>query len=317
MNAVKGICCALLLLLQVGCQSWVKPLGWAGTVQIPKPMGYEDLRLPRLAPDGVGMAVFGIVSPKLPIGHMHSWSEDDKDWKALDVKGDLYAVSEAEWDPEGTRLLFGDTANTWIYDRSTEVLDSIDKQGRKSVVVWGPDAHQITEFVLGSSELDPEQSTRVGYTSLPKADLEYFFDLDGGVLYTGMDWSPDGQKLLVSFHGEDYQNDSSDIFLYDRTTKTLQSIAATDADESGPKWSPDGNWFVYILNPSGADNTELVFASLDTACTIRQTVDSGLMDVSWGHPDLLLVLHRNALYRVDLQLAFGFGQDTIGDHCPN
>lgn len=181
----------------------------------------------------------------------------------------------------------------------------------------GPDAHQITEFVLGSSELDPEQSTRVGYTSLPKADLEYFFDLDGGVLYTGMDWSPDGQKLLVSFHGEDYQNDSSDIFLYDRTTKTLQSIAATDADESGPKWSPDGNWFVYVLNPSGADNTELVFASLDTACTIRQTVDSGLMDVSWGHPDLLLVLHRNALYRVDLQLAFGFGQDTIGDHCPN
>jgi Tol biopolymer transport system component len=61
------------------------------------------------------------------------------------------------------------------------------------------------------------------------------------------DFSPDGKKVV--FAG--LQGAVGDLFVLDLDTKQITNITKDNFADSGPTWSPDGKYIVYVARVSG------------------------------------------------------------------
>jgi len=72
----------------------------------------------------------------------------------------------------------------------------------------------------------------------------------GAFTVNGWDWSPDGASIVFAHVPSTLANDwtRSDISIVDAGTAVVKPFAATKAAESGPLYSPDGQWIAYNVS---------------------------------------------------------------------
>lgn len=302
---------------QTGCV-W-RPLPWAGAVAVPEPFGLPYPRLPALSQNGKYLAILASLEGDDNRGHVAIWDiENQQEWSIIDREKDAEFVFELDWNASSTQLLY-DGADGLVFHTPASgdaTYVSVPERGSTSAI-FGPGEDQYTRYILVPKNSDPDIVDRVSIFDLGDVSEDRLFPLDRGRpnAYQGMDWSPDGTRLLVSFVGDDSKSGSYDIFLYDQTTREFGPLVASSEDESQPHWSSDGQWFVYLVSDYGETSSALVISSVDATCVIREPVDSLLMDVDWGPGNQLAVVYANQVYLVDIQQAFGFGLDDVANHC--
>ena len=145
--------------------------------------------------------------------------------------------------PDGTRVLLGvaDSAeHVWSYDLNAGTLTQLTFEAANRSPIWSPDGKRVTFasnrhgplnlFVVPASADGPTER-------LTTADA----------LQLAGSWSPDGETLALM---EQHPTTGRDVWLMRRSGERT-AVANSVADESAPRFSPDGRWLAYVSNESG------------------------------------------------------------------
>ena len=145
--------------------------------------------------------------------------------------------------PDGTKVLLGvsDKAeHVWSYDLNAGTLTQLTFEAANRSPIWSPDGRRVT-FASnrnGALNLFVVPANADGPTErLTTADA---LQLPGS-------WAPDGEWLAFM---EQHPTTGRDIWLRRRTGERI-AFANSSADESAPRFSPDGRWIAYVSNESG------------------------------------------------------------------
>jgi len=154
--------------------------------------------------------------------------------------------------PDGENLIFisnknvirigyflADIDNKEITDRLSNVIRGPDIDAYsflESAGTWNPNGRQyaLTVFSKGKNKIEIvnlEDERVVKKVAL--GDLEAF---------NNPDWSPDGDKILVS----GLKNGNSDLYVFDIETEELEQLTDDKYSDMQPSWSPDGSKIVFI-----------------------------------------------------------------------
>jgi TolB protein len=122
-------------------------------------------------------------------------------------------------------------------------------------------------------------------------------------------WSPDGREILFM---RDDSGSENDIATIRPDGSNLQTLTATDTDEEGPDWSPDGKRIVFQWNaPAHAEDYEVYVMLRDgSSLPTRLTMTEGFTPV-WS-PDGRQILFSNnprPRRRGDVPQLFTMGAD--------
>src|SRR5687768_600371 len=141
--------------------------------------------------------------------------------------------------PDGRRLAYGAfgagrrTSDLWMIDLTDGTDDSNDPQ-------WSPDGATIAYSASAPGGKDLLLRKLGGHESSVLATRQ-------GTQFPS-DWLRDGSALLVT---EDAGPDRHDILVQPTDGSTPSAYAATSADETAARISPDGRWVAYTSDQSG------------------------------------------------------------------
>jgi Tol biopolymer transport system component len=136
----------------------------------------------------------------------------------------------------------GDSPNIFLYDIAANSLKQLTTEANNAMPIWTPDGKRIA---FRSTKAGPwnvfwksadgsgnaEQLTNNQYLSEPTS------------------WSPDGKLLAFSQQNTVTRRDIW-VVQMDGERKPMPLIE-TPADESVPRFSPDGHWLAYVSDESG------------------------------------------------------------------
>lgn len=136
-----------------------------------------------------------------------------------EVKG---GIGNFEWSPDGKSIAYTMT------DAKSSDEEANDK-GRNDFR-WYEENYKLARLYLVSLEKGSDG----------KRPTKKLFELGRHV--AGFDWSPDGTKIAFSHVKSPVANDwpSADVSIVDIASGTVSPLAATEADENDPEYSPDG-----------------------------------------------------------------------------
>ncbi len=183
------------------------------------------------------------------------WSSDGK-WIAFtssrkDNKSNLYVlhvgggeaealtdvksgVGDFEWSPDGRSIAF------MMTDAKSDDEEKNDKS--KNDFRWMDENIKMSRLYTISIQKD-----EAGKREPKKLTTENYS-------VTGLDWSPDGSKIVFS-HVKDPRADywmTSDVSIYDIVSGKATTIANTAAAETSPTYSPDGKWIAMSVSDGPA-----------------------------------------------------------------
>jgi Tol biopolymer transport system component len=202
-------------------------------------------------------------------------------------------VLDAEWSPDGSRLA-----------AVLEVNSPMDEETapRYEVVVANADGSDprtiVSEAATGAAGPDiidvswSPDSSRIAYSGrvveagvarrtilIVAADGSGApFALDG--LWTGVDWSPDGERLLVEGFPGDGHEGQFDLYTIRPDGSEMTRLTDDAAGEHGASWSPDGTRIAFS---SGEDDYHLDVFVMDADGSSRQRL------TDWDGLDLIPV----------------------------
>jgi len=188
------------------------------------------------------------------------------------------------WSPDGTELCLAAKAGG---DDAIHIVDA--ETGRRRTKLrfpldglftpaWSPDGERIA-FVGtlgGGSDLYVADADGGNVTRLTSD----FFDERNPV------WSPDGERIAFASDRDapvrgDFKR-SHDIYAIDVSTRRVERLVATVADEHSPAWSPDGTKVAFISDASGSP--QLHMADLSDSSSVQLTSLIGGADApSWAN----------------------------------
>ena len=151
--------------------------------------------------------------------------------------------------PDGSRLAVGDFSKTgsfdlWVYDVEHGTRIRLTSQGTiNNFPAWTPDNKRIA---FTSTRVPPglywkrvdgnEEAERL----LPR---KQHIQIPGS-------WSPDGSALAFT---RNTLGANSDLWIYTRDAVEPVPLLATPANETAPRFSPDGQYIAYVSDASGED----------------------------------------------------------------
>ena len=122
---------------------------------------------------------------------------------------------------------------------------------------WSPDGSRIAYYGYGVGDSDTSLRVMVHDASADAPVVKHF--QDGGPQiqgFTGLSWSPDGNRLVFSANNNAAQPDySPGLFIVDADGSNRTQLT-TDANDRFPDWSPDGTTIVFERTAPG-ENSEL------------------------------------------------------------
>ena len=144
-------------------------------------------------------------------------------FKLTDHKED---VNSYEWSPSGRQIAFAST------EPQSKEMKSREKQYGK--------------FQVEDAE---SRMTHLWLVSVEPGKTPEAKRLTSGMDFTvdGFAWSPDGKKIAFAHRPDPLINSSpkSDISLLDVDSGKLSPLVTQPGSDSGPKWSPDGQWIAF------------------------------------------------------------------------
>jgi Tol biopolymer transport system component len=140
----------------------------------------------------------------------------------------------------------GSNYDVWVSEVARGTLTRLTSHpGEDHAPIWTPDGEQVTFASDMAGEGSPALWWKPADGSGPQEPL-----LEGEQVH-GMptSWSPDGQMLAFRISSETFTNDIWMLPLEDE--QEPWAFLATDFEESGAMFSPDGRWLAYMSNETG------------------------------------------------------------------
>ena len=147
--------------------------------------------------------------------------------------------------PDGSRVLLGvaDSAeHVWSYDLREGTLTQLTFEGANRTPIWEPNGR----VTFASNRNGPLNLFSVAPAAADAAERLTTAD----ALQLPGSWSPDGQTLAFM---EQHPVTGRDVWLM-RRDGYRTAFANSAADESAPRFSPDGRWIAYASNEAGPPN---------------------------------------------------------------
>ena len=183
----------------------------------------------------------------------------DRAGKALgEPFGEPAEYSSLSLSPDGTRIGAG------INDPSTGAASIwlIDGRGARTRFTFG----DLSDLPVWSRD-----GSRIAFDKLNKQGIDevHVKSVNGSgqeeVLYHGdrpaipSDWSPDGRYLAIQLRARSGSAGGEDIWMVPLTGDAKPfPFLASEFNETGASFSPDGKWVVYLSNESGRDELYVV-----------------------------------------------------------
>jgi serine/threonine-protein kinase len=158
----------------------------------------------------------------------------------------LHAYVTPRVSPSGRQVVLGmsDTAeHVWSYDLTTGALAQLTFDGANRSPVWTADGLRVTFASNRNGALNLFNLPTAADGAAERLTTSDSLQLPGS-------WSADGQLLAFM---EQHPTTGRDVWLM-RRDGDRRAIAATAADESAPRFSPDGRWVAYVSNEAGPAN---------------------------------------------------------------
>ena len=156
-------------------------------------------------------------------------------------------VDHLSWSPDCRRMVFRVGSTLWIADGDgTSDQPFLTAQHGLSAPAWSPDGEWIA--FSQNAIVDGERSSHI-YIVRPSA-LDLAQITSGVVLDQAPAWSPDGTRIAFSRRARAAAGDNAgefDQFVVevDIATSAERLLTPDGEHESGPSWSPDGEWLAY------------------------------------------------------------------------
>ena len=230
----------------------------------------------------------------------------NRDGSAEPLKAPARAYEHPRLSPDGKRVVVaiaGDSPNLYIYDIAANSLKQFTTEANNAMPIWTPDGKRITfrstrggswnafwENADGSGAA--EQLTNGQYVTEPSS------------------WSPDGKLLLFT---EQPPATRRDIWIMELSgERKRRPLIQTTADESAPRFSPDGHWIAYVSDASG--RTEVYVEPYPPSGEKWQISNSGAREPVWA-PNGAELFYRDQdkLMAVDVETeaAFAAGKPRV------
>jgi len=203
-----------------------------------------------------------------------------------------------EWSPDGTQVAF--TSSPAISKSESE---RFDKEG------------VLFDDNMDSFTLMTEQWVRVPtelwiYKTQEKTE-EKIWENKGEI--SSVSWAPDSKKIAVAYSAPPKLKDSmvffnEDVGFVEVSSRSFKIVAASEAAESQPKWSPDGRYLAYVSWMSYAD-APLGIYEVQTDKKRDLILDASVRDYWWSDNSNELVFEaairgkrrmRNELFMISL-----------------
>ncbi len=167
--------------------------------------------------------------------------------------------------PDGRRVLLGVADNAehiWSYDLSAGTLTQLTYEAANRAPIWSPDGERITFGSNRGGALNLFAAPASASGPAERLTASEALQLPGS-------WSPDGATLAFM---EQHPATGRDIWLLSRNGERT-AWANSEADESAPRFSPDGRLIAYVSNESG--QAEVYVRSTSAASTRRVSTEGG------------------------------------------
>ena len=174
-------------------------------------------------------------------------NSSDFDGPTEPLDDDVAAYAEPHFTADGRRLsvlVKGEVNRPYVYDLQRRVLQRVMVQGNCAAAAISPDGRKLAYSTNKGG----------GYTlwlkDLGDGTDEQLTDLRDGSPGS-IHWSPDGNA--IAFDLTPVGGTRRDVFVREIAGKSAVSFAASpDADETTPRFSPNGNWLAFVSNESGS-----------------------------------------------------------------
>jgi dipeptidyl aminopeptidase/acylaminoacyl peptidase len=168
--------------------------------------------------------------------------------------------SRARWSPDGLYLSFLSSrqdskgSQVWLMDRrGGEGKRLTEIKGGINDYAWSPDAKKL---LLTLTDPDPE---------------------DSGKIKTTKPYVIDRYQYKQDVEGYRYKKVHTHLYLFDITTKKLDTLTKGIHDEESAIWSPDGASIAFVSNrtedPDKNENSDIYIIEARPGATMRQLTD--------------------------------------------
>lgn len=175
-----------------------------------------------------------------------------RDGTATPLAGEGGAFAYPRVSPDGRLVVLTHdrpSPDLWTYDLTRAALSQLTFEARATTPAWTLDGRVTFSSAAGGApnlftiDVPPsgsaERLTRSPHAQIPGS------------------WSPDGVLAYVERRPET----GRDILAWERRTGTVRPLVISPADDSAPRFSPDGGWLAYVSNVSGRYEIHLRAAS--------------------------------------------------------